>query len=528
MLKTLRKAGTDQFFSLWICRGGSSNYEIVAWSEGAAKLYGLPREYVLGKSICIFVSEPEQPDALSTTDDTIEAGTLQPNWLNRDVRSDGSPVLTLTQGLRIWNPFDREYQFGEIGLDVSDIFESEHALFERRNERQLSVNEMMRLSVLNRALAQTRSLRTLNDVTRIVADALASILLQDCSVAVWLVRRDDQTPLPLATAGDRRLPLPTADLVYREGRLRGDPHPPQILAIRPLGAEHDVRIAVMSVVLSPTEAVVVSLTVQDRSHTDRSDIFLESLMEACAAAIHQWLFYSDVDGVHPGDAGGSRYALVEATLVASELSHIAKNRLTTIQNIVFLLRQWAASEGATTRELIGHLDQLESEVTDAAAQLLYAQSGLSVANVMVSQLVEQVIRRAAPTMAQYVTVRVEPADLRLNGPTFNFDTILGNLLRNACDAVSTAASSPSILIVVSELLEAEVRSCLLEVHDNGSGVQEHAVSTIFTGVTTKGAGHSGQGLPNAFRAVQAVGGRVWLPERSPQLGGALFRVAYPL
>lgn len=530
LFRQLLDASADEFFALWLCRGTHADYEIVAWSVGAEKLYGFSRDFALGKSyIRLIVSDPERAEARITTEQTVRDGIIWRNYLNRDERDNGSLVLTLTQNIRIWDPFSREFLFGEIGINVSDLFESEHALLERRNEDRLSVNEMTRLSLLGKALVPARSLSSLSDVARLVADSLGSSLFEEGRTSVWLVNHSEGTPRIIAESGSRLFPSPSLDFVQESGERRDG-----VVIISPQqlsDAAVDQRYLVVtcSLSLSAADAVVISLTLIDRTGSQRSRMFLESVMDTCASAVQQWLLHSELWRVGPDSRSTNTFALVEADLVASELSHIAKNRLTTIQNIVYLLRE-RTTDNEVAKQIGPYLSQLETEVAAAATQILHAKDGLSAGDSPIIDVVRQTVDRAVPASKSTVDIAVLPPELRLKGPSFNFETVISNLVRNGVDAATenSAGRAPKVAVVITEDLSQPVRSCIIEVHDSGAGVPEELVTGIFSGTTTKGPGHGGHGLPNLIRAVTTVGGTVSLPTQSPLLSGALFRVVYPL
>jgi signal transduction histidine kinase len=68
---------------------------------------------------------------------------------------------------------------------------------------------------------------------------------------------------------------------------------------------------------------------------------------------------------------------------------------------------------------------------------------------------------------------------------------------------------------------------IIEVADDGPGLSAEARAHLFEPFFTTKPNGTGLGLPTSRRFIEAHGGRIEA-ERSPELGGALFRVRLPL
>lgn len=103
--------------------------------------------------------------------------------------------------------------------------------------------------------------------------------------------------------------------------------------------------------------------------------------------------------------------------------------------------------------------------------------------------------------------------------------ILVNLIVNAKDALSTGTSMPKLLTLrIQKYGEQRVR---LETVDNGIGIDEKILTTIFSyGFTTKKHGH-GFGLHSAANAMRAMGGSLSASSAGPGKG-ACFTAELPL
>jgi signal transduction histidine kinase len=114
--------------------------------------------------------------------------------------------------------------------------------------------------------------------------------------------------------------------------------------------------------------------------------------------------------------------------------------------------------------------------------------------------------------------RIDP-DLRANLDPDQMYRVIGNLLRNASQALQ-AAATPDPLITVSAAREGE--RIVIRVRDNGPGVPARARIALFeafTGSTT--AGGAGLGLAIAAELVRLHGGSIALEESET---GAVFRI----
>lgn len=102
-------------------------------------------------------------------------------------------------------------------------------------------------------------------------------------------------------------------------------------------------------------------------------------------------------------------------------------------------------------------------------------------------------------------------------------TILGNLSENSLEALQSRepAAGRWVEVFITDI----GREIILEVEDNGPGIEPAIMDQVFReGFTTK-ADHSGIGLPLVQRAVRQLGGTLTFASRPG--GGLLFTVAIP-
>jgi nitrogen fixation/metabolism regulation signal transduction histidine kinase len=134
--------------------------------------------------------------------------------------------------------------------------------------------------------------------------------------------------------------------------------------------------------------------------------------------------------------------------------------------------------------------------------------------------VERLIRPALEARGIAFASRVTPADLTLLADPDLLEQALINLLRNAADA-AVGAQQPRIGIDC----RMESERCVIDVHDNGSGLTAAQREQIFVPFFTTKPGGSGIGLSLARRIAQGHGGRLAVLDNEPH--GSVFRLSLP-
>ncbi len=140
-------------------------------------------------------------------------------------------------------------------------------------------------------------------------------------------------------------------------------------------------------------------------------------------------------------------------------------------------------------------------------------------------LLEDALALALPNPAASdveVSQSIIPATMKVLADRIQIQQVLVNLIRNAVEAMS-CRKTPSLLRIVAETREG---MALVRVIDNGPGVAEDAVSTLFSPfVSTKREG-MGVGLFISRRIVESHGGKMWF--ELVESGGAEFRFTLPV
>jgi signal transduction histidine kinase len=177
--------------------------------------------------------------------------------------------------------------------------------------------------------------------------------------------------------------------------------------------------------------------------------------------------------------------------MSAVVSHEIKNPLQAIQNLHFLIR---VSEGVPPQ--VAELARMAEE--EAEKTLSLAESTLSFFRQ--SKQPEIVDRRAAVESVRFllnhliqekrIVFQVESiGDCTVEAFAGETHQVLLNIVRNACEAVTSANASVSVKLTGRESAVEVV------VTDQGEGIQPEVLSTIFQfGVTTKGDRGNGMGL----------------------------------
>jgi signal transduction histidine kinase len=134
------------------------------------------------------------------------------------------------------------------------------------------------------------------------------------------------------------------------------------------------------------------------------------------------------------------------------------------------------------------------------------------------------VRALLAPQAERLGVRLEfdvpDAPVPVVADAIEMEQVVFNLVRNAVEAVGAAGGEKR----VSVGLRQEAGRTVLEVVDNGPGVEEELRPRLFTPFATTRADGTGLGLALSQRLVERAGGEIALVEGGP---GATFRVVLP-
>lgn len=118
--------------------------------------------------------------------------------------------------------------------------------------------------------------------------------------------------------------------------------------------------------------------------------------------------------------------------------------------------------------------------------------------------------------ADAACVRVDPVQ---------FQQVLVILMRNAIEAFTAAQTPGKCIIEVVTRLDVAAQNVIVDVSDNGPGLDAEAAGDVFKPFITSKPGNMGMGLSIARRLIDSHGGRLTVEDRAA--AGATFRIAIP-
>jgi signal transduction histidine kinase len=204
------------------------------------------------------------------------------------------------------------------------------------------------------------------------------------------------------------------------------------------------------------------------------------------------------------DALVDRERLAVVGEMASVVGHDLRNPLAAVSNSLFLLHH---SLGEDVSELqLRQFDIAEREIAKAAAILedlnAYVRPGEPILHTVdIESLVAEVLEVTPPRNG--VDVSLELASVTLMADRFQLAQVLTNLLSNAYDAVGDQGSLRLTARHVG-------RTAVIEVEDDGPGIDAALVDRIFEPFYTTKQQGTGLGLAIVRRLVEAHGGSVRL------------------
>jgi C4-dicarboxylate-specific signal transduction histidine kinase len=116
-----------------------------------------------------------------------------------------------------------------------------------------------------------------------------------------------------------------------------------------------------------------------------------------------------------------------------------------------------------------------------------------------------------------------PRDRPIFGDRVQLQQVMLNLIMNGIESMSSVTDRPRVLVISSELVEAD--SVLVAVEDTGMGLDQASADRIFNPFFTTKPNGMGMGLSICRSIIEAHGGRFWASPRAPH--GAAFRFTVP-
>ncbi len=211
----------------------------------------------------------------------------------------------------------------------------------------------------------------------------------------------------------------------------------------------------------------------------------------------------------------------------ADLSHELKNPVSAIRAASEVLMEGAAEDEALRRRFLGRIDEasrrLEVLINDvlALARLEARYRDQPLGTVDLVSIIHAAVSGAESTLeAKALNIRLDLSPVAISGDDTWLRLAVTNLLLNAVRYSSEGGE-------INVRLTANSEFCLLDVVDDGDGVSESMVDTLFDRFATdrKTPGQTGLGLAIVRSVAELHGGTVTLMESS---GGAHFRISLPL
>lgn len=203
--------------------------------------------------------------------------------------------------------------------------------------------------------------------------------------------------------------------------------------------------------------------------------------------------------------------------VAHRLAHEIKNPLTPIQLSAERMRHKLLPKlqnrdadivDRATHTIITQVEAMQGMVNDFSS---YARTPKIEAELLgLDTLVAEVmdLYRAAGS-SSHLELRLEAPGVRIMGDPRRLRQVIHNLVKNAQEAVEGCAE-PHILVATSQVKHAEQHSVELWSQDNGGGIDEALLGTIFDPYVTTKAKGTGLGLAIVKKIIEEHGGIIWV------------------
>ena len=218
--------------------------------------------------------------------------------------------------------------------------------------------------------------------------------------------------------------------------------------------------------------------------------------------------------------------------LATGIAHELNQPLTAIVNTAYIceqnLNQDRQPSTAELRKSVSTISEQAFRASEIIRRLrsLVKRAPLTVSNLDVNRAVNEVVSMILPIARQNriaIQLSLEDGLPAISADEIQFQQVILNLLKNACDALQQQTCERQI-VIVSNLTNTD--DVMISVSDNGTGLPDDTTSRAFDAFfTTKDEG-MGMGLAISRSIVETHRGRLWAENNSQ--GGATFRLNLPV
>lgn len=208
--------------------------------------------------------------------------------------------------------------------------------------------------------------------------------------------------------------------------------------------------------------------------------------------------------------------------ITAKISHEIRNPLSSVRNSIFLMRKIAASDEGIQRQAeraergIVRCDQLIADLLEYTRrdELDRQQTNLC-------EFLTQLFSGGSFAGESDITVVLPQHDVFADVDAARLGKAIVNIVDNAASAIATSGVGDSIILTLKD----DGRNALIEVNDDGPGIEPGILQSVFEPLFTTKNFAAGLGLPTARDIVERHGGTVALASIKGQ--GAHFTISLP-
>jgi len=212
--------------------------------------------------------------------------------------------------------------------------------------------------------------------------------------------------------------------------------------------------------------------------------------------------------------------------LAGSVGHELRNPLAVINNALYYLKLVGADSSEKVKEYLGIIQTEAHTAEKIITDLLdFARiKSVDVEAVSAFRLVERVFERYPAPNSVNVTLEI-PADLpMLYVDPRQMEQVLGNLIINACQAMTIGGDSTGGKLTITARQEQEMIAIVVK--DTGVGISPENMKKLFEPLFTTKAKGIGLGLAVSQKLVEANGGRIEVQSEAGK--GSTFTVYLPV